>query len=174
MKRKRTKIIRLPISRHIDVNFRNYALYVLENRGIPNWYDSLTNVQRLIMLNSKSTFDKTLSLMGECIKDGYHHGDCLEENSLINLADGSKITIGEWYKNYKNAKLSLSSYDINNKQQINAIGHSPRIGQTTDEIIEIEMENGEILRCSKNHPWYTQRGWVKAEELLETDDILNI
>lgn len=86
MKRKRTKIIRLPISRHIDVNFRNYALYVLENRGIPNWYDSLTNVQRLIMLNSKSTFDKTLSLMGECIKDGYHHGDNSLKGAINKLA----------------------------------------------------------------------------------------
>lgn len=82
----RTKIIRLPISKHIDVNFRNYAIYVLENRGIPSWYDGLTNVQRLIVLNAKSSFDKTLSLVGECFKDGYHHGDASLNGAINKLA----------------------------------------------------------------------------------------
>jgi topoisomerase-4 subunit A len=71
----RTKSYPLPISRQINTNFRNYALYVLENRGIPSFYDGLTNVQRFIVLNSPSTFNKTISLVGSCISDGYHHGD---------------------------------------------------------------------------------------------------
>jgi hypothetical protein len=69
------KIYPLNISRQIDTNFRNYALYVLENRGIPSFYDGLTNVQRFILLNAPSTFNKTISLVGSCISDGYHHGD---------------------------------------------------------------------------------------------------
>lgn len=71
----RSKSYPLPISRQINTNFRNYALYVLENRGIPSFYDGLTNVQRFIVLNSPSTFNKTISLVGSCISDGYHHGD---------------------------------------------------------------------------------------------------
>lgn len=82
----RTKIIRLPISKHIDVNFRNYAIYVLENRGIPSWYDGLSNVQRLILLNAKSSYDKTLSLVGNCFKDGYHHGDSSLNGAINKLA----------------------------------------------------------------------------------------
>ena len=65
----------LNISKQIDVNFRNYALYVLENRGIPSFYDSLTNVQRFIVLNAPHNYNKTISLVGSCISDGYHHGD---------------------------------------------------------------------------------------------------
>jgi hypothetical protein len=69
------KIYPLNISRQIDTNFRNYALYVLENRGIPSFYDGLTNVQRFILLNAPASFNKTISLVGSCISDGYHHGD---------------------------------------------------------------------------------------------------
>ena len=35
----KSKVYPLSISRQIDTNFRNYALYVLENRGIPSFYD---------------------------------------------------------------------------------------------------------------------------------------
>lgn len=69
------KTYALPISKQINTNFRNYALYVLENRGIPSFYDGLTNVQRFILVNSPSNFNKTISVVGSCISDGYHHGD---------------------------------------------------------------------------------------------------
>jgi hypothetical protein len=69
------KIYNLPISKQINTNFRNYALYVLENRGIPSFYDGLTNVQRFILVNSPGNFNKTISVVGSCISDGYHHGD---------------------------------------------------------------------------------------------------
>ncbi|MCK9576014.1 MAG: DNA gyrase subunit A [Candidatus Pacearchaeota archaeon] len=83
---RRTKIIRLPISSQIDINYRNYALYVLEKRGIPSWYDGLTNVQRLILLNSGTTFGKTLTVAGSCISDGYHHGDASLSGAINKLA----------------------------------------------------------------------------------------
>jgi topoisomerase-4 subunit A len=72
---KKNTEIHLPISKHIDVNFRSYALYVLENRGIPSFYDGLTNVQKFILQNSPTTFTKTVSVIGKCIEAGYHHGD---------------------------------------------------------------------------------------------------
>jgi hypothetical protein len=76
----------LNISRQIDTNFRNYALYVLENRGIPSFYDGLTNVQRFIMINAPSNYNKTISLVGSCISDGYHHGDKSLTGAINKLA----------------------------------------------------------------------------------------
>jgi hypothetical protein len=38
------------------------------------------------MLNSKLTFDKTLSLVGDCFKDGYHHGDKSLTGAINKLA----------------------------------------------------------------------------------------
>lgn len=83
---KKNTEIHLPISKHIDVNFRNYALYVLENRGIPSFYDSLTNVQKFIVQNTPTNKTKTVSVIGECIKSGYHHGDSSLSGAINKLA----------------------------------------------------------------------------------------
>lgn len=115
---------------------------------------------------------KTLSVVGKVIQGGYHHGNCLRGDTIIHLADNSTITIGEWYEKYPDVKLQLWSYDIIKKEFISAIGHTPRVGQVTNEIIEIELENGELINMTDNHPLLTKRGWVKAKDLLETDEII--
>jgi len=168
----RSKSYPLPISRQINTNFRNYALYVLENRGIPSFYDGLTNVQRFIVLNSPSTFNKTISLVGSCISDGYHHGDCLDAKTQIHLADGSTIEIEEWYIKYPDAKLLVQSFDEKTQEFVVGLGHSPRIGQETCCVYEIELESGEIYKVTDNHPLLTNRGWVQAKDLTEQDEIL--
>lgn len=76
----------LTISNQIKVNYRNYALYVLENRGIPSFYDSLTNIQRVILNSASSNFEKTLNLIGTCFGEGYHHGDKSLINAINKLA----------------------------------------------------------------------------------------
>jgi DNA gyrase/topoisomerase IV subunit A len=76
----------LGISKQINVNFRNYAIYVLENRGIPSFYDGLTNVQRVSLMNAPKTFSKTISLVGACISNGYHHGDKSLSGAINKLA----------------------------------------------------------------------------------------
>ena len=58
--------VNLPISKQIDYQYREYALYVLESRGVPSFNDGLTNVQRLILQNAPSQYNKTLSLIGDC------------------------------------------------------------------------------------------------------------
>lgn len=83
---KKGAAIRLPISKHIDVNFRDYALYVLNNRGIPSFYDGLTNVQKFILQNSPQQFGKTVAVVGSCISAGYHHGDKSLAGAINKLA----------------------------------------------------------------------------------------
>jgi DNA gyrase/topoisomerase IV subunit A len=75
------------ISDQINRQYRTYALYVLQSRGIPNFYDGLTPVQRLILENSPSRFNKTIGLVGEVIKTGlYHHGDSSLAGAISKLA----------------------------------------------------------------------------------------
>lgn len=77
----------LSITEQIDTQYREYALYVLQSRGIPNFYDFLTPVQRLIVLNSPNKFNKTVGLVGEVIKTGlYHHGDSSLSGAISKLA----------------------------------------------------------------------------------------
>ncbi len=44
-----------------------------------------------------------------------------------------------------------------------------------EEILELEFENNIIIRCTKDHEFLTKnRSWVKASDLNESDDIVNI
>lgn len=44
-----------------------------------------------------------------------------------------------------------------------------------EEIVQLEMENGKVIRCTKDHKFLTEnRGWVQADELTEEDDIIEI
>jgi DNA gyrase subunit A len=167
------KIIKLPVSKFINSKFRDYSLYVLTSRGIPSFYDALTPVQRFILKNTPTSYVKTLSVIGSAIKDHYHHGDCLHYDTKINLADGTQITIGKWFEQYPDAVLLVKSID-DNENEIISIGHSPRIGQETTEYLEIELESGEIIKCTKNHPFYVNGKWIKAEDLTENDDIFEL
>jgi hypothetical protein len=164
------KIIRLPISKFVDTKYRDYAVYVLEARGIPSFFDGLTPVQRFILKNSPSVFNKSLTVVGKCIQDGYHHGDCVDYMTKINLSDGSQITIGEWSDKYPEAELLVLSKDENGNE-VTDIGHSPRVGQETDEYYEIELENGEIIKCTGNHKFLVKGEWKEAKDLSEYDDI---
>ena len=94
-----SKVLRLPISRLIDTKFRDYALYVLTSRGIPSFYDALTPVQRYILMNSPLAFNKTLSVVGRSIEDGYHHGDMSLAKAIAKLARpfGASLQILEGY-----------------------------------------------------------------------------
>ena len=124
------KIIRLPISKFIDTKFRDYAIYVLEQRGIPNFYDALTPVQRFILKNSSSSSTKTLSVVGKSIEDGYHHGNTSLEGAINKLARpfgnalqilegdgffGTEVSPSPAAARYTEVKLSSTANSILNK-----------------------------------------------------------
>jgi hypothetical protein len=119
----KTKAYPLNISRQIDVNFRNYALYVLENRGIPSFYDALTNVQRFIVLNAPHNYNKTISLVGSCISDGYHHGDKSLTGAINKLArpfgNSEQLLLGDGFFgtpiNHEASAARYTSVKINGK-----------------------------------------------------------
>ncbi len=79
------KLIKKSITDHINKDYREYAIYSLEARGIPSFVDSLTPVQRYILQNAPTDFIKTLKLVGDCISDDYHHGDASLSNAINNL-----------------------------------------------------------------------------------------
>ncbi len=92
----------ITISEQIDRDYRNYALYVIQSRGIPNFYDSLTPVQRLILLNSPSSLKKTVGVIGEVFSTGlYHHGDTSMAKAISKLARpfgcSDQILIGDGF-----------------------------------------------------------------------------
>lgn len=172
----------ITINDYLDTEYLDYARYVVEERAIPSVIDGLKPTQRKIIFVSDKVWKrgnekplKVFQLTGKIASDAnYHHGDCLDPNTEIILSDGSYITIENWFINYPNTKLKLIAYNESLDKFIEAVGHSPRIGQITDLEYEIEMEDGSIFKCTENHPFLTQRGWIEAKDLNEDDDILNL
>jgi len=118
---------RITITEHIDTNFREYAFYTLEHRGIPDWHDSLTNVQRMILHCAPKTFQKTNSLIGSVTESGYSHGDASLANAIARLAKPHSVAesllegdgnFGTPFKDhpaaprYTSVKLSKNTLDI--------------------------------------------------------------
>ena len=70
------EIKELTVKDGINNYYRKYAFYVLESRGIPNFYDSLTPSQRLALLHAPEKMTGTMGLIGAIFQTGlYHHGD---------------------------------------------------------------------------------------------------
>ena len=77
----------ITIPDQINQDYRKYALYVIQSRGIPNFYDCLTPVQRLILQKSPTSFNKTIGVVGEVFRTQlYHHGDASLASAISKLA----------------------------------------------------------------------------------------
>ena len=70
-----------------------------------------------------------------------------------NIAD---VSIGDYVRTHENRYRKV-------------LGKSERLA---DDIFEIIASNGAVIRCTSNHPLFTQRGWVEAKDLL-TSDVLH-
>jgi DNA gyrase/topoisomerase IV subunit A len=139
----------LGISKQIDINFRNYALYVLEHRGIPSFYDGLTNVQRVSLMNAPKTYSKTISLVGACISNGYHHGDKSLSGAINKLARpfgcGEQLLLGDgFFGTPVNTEASAARYT------------SVKINPTINEILNKYM----VLNKKNNDD---QWEWLRTE-----------
>lgn len=167
------------ITEFLDNEYKDFAMYSIENRAIASIIDGLKPSQRKSIHISNQIWKtgnekalKIFQLAGKVASDCfYHHGNCLDYDTEIITSDGDIIKIGDWCEKYPDMKLNLISYDENKSSYVNSIGHTPRVGTITINEYEIEMEDGSTFKCTNNHPFLTQRGWVKAEDLTSEDSI---
>lgn len=170
------------ISDFLSNEYKEFAMYSIEGRAIPSVIDGFKPTHRKIIHISNQIWKtgneknlKVFQLAGKVASDAfYHHGNCLDINTNILLDDGTFISISDWINKYPDVKFKVVSFDEENKEFTTGIGHSPRIGNITNVEFEIEMEDGSIIKCTENHPFLTNRGWIEAKDLLDTDEIISI
>ena len=170
------------ISDFLSNEYKEFAMYSIEGRAIPSVIDGFKPTHRKIIHISNQIWKtgneknlKVFQLAGKVASDAfYHHGNCLDINTNILLDDGTFISLKDWIEKYPDVKFKVISYNEESKEFTTAIGHSPRIGSITDIEFEIEMEDGSIIKCTENHPFLTNRGWIEAKDLLDSDEIISI
>jgi len=168
------------ITAYLDQDYALYGMYTLENRAIPSVIDGFKPTQRKIIYIADKVWKtgtekplKIFQLGGKVAADAhYHHGDCLDPDTEILLKDGSYLKLGEWFNKFQDEKFEVMTFDEEKNIFTTSLAHSPRVGNITSEEFEIELENGELIKCTENHPFLTNRGWIEARNLQEGDDIL--
>jgi len=60
---------------------------------------------------------------------------------------------------------------VDTEKEVIGYAHSPRIGQLSREYLEIELDSGEIIRCTNNHPFLVDGEWIQAKDLITGQNI---
>jgi len=97
------------------------------------------------------------------------HG-CLHKDTLITLANGEKVPISQIKRGY-----SILSFDEKTKTFIPSKVKHVIKRDNTKKIKWMELDiDGNIICCTVNHKFLTSnRGWIEAQNLTETDDIIS-
>ena len=152
-------------------NMRIYGAYTIEQRALPDWRDGLKPVQRRILwaayilgVNSKSGFKKSARIVGDTMGKFHPHGDCLSATTIVPLLSGKHLTIKELVDSNAGPKWVLS-WNPKTKTLVPAKAHSWRVGKTTKIKYRIHFNNGDILECTGNHQFLSNKGWIKAKNI---------
>lgn len=103
------------------------------------------------------------------VYEGVIVDECVDGNTLIDTINGKEpiknIKIGDYVKSY-NIKTNQIEYckvlDI----------FKNHISSKNSEMLEIELVDGKKIKLTANHPVFTtNRGWVRAGDLNENDDL---
>ena len=90
---------------------------------------------------------------------------CFLPGQKVLLKDGNR-------KNIEEVSIgdSLQTYWSENNPVVNKFEYD-----CNEQIVELEFEGEKKIRCTKDHEFYTSnRGWVKADELTEEDNVIYI
>jgi Pretoxin HINT domain len=90
---------------------------------------------------------------------------CVPSGTMILMADGSKKRIERVYSGDQ-----ILSFDVNTGQPQIAIVEE-KMSRIASDVLVIDTEEGEI-RMTSEHPVWTKRGWIKAGDLNEDDEVL--
>jgi hypothetical protein len=92
------------------------------------------------------------------IQDEAH--SCFLGNTLINGVKIKDIKVGSFQKSYNFAK---GTYE--DKKVLNLFKN-----KLSENLIKIKC-NGKEIVCTESHKIYTKRGWIKARDLLPSDEL---
>jgi ribonucleoside-diphosphate reductase alpha chain len=141
-------------------------LKMVTGKGYFNFIDKVNRQ------NPKMYKDKGLKVLASnlCLT-----GDTIIQIKLYNNAEIEHIRLDAFVSNFEAGVytnvLVKTFNDTISWSSVSAAAQTAIV----DELYEIESPNGKIIRCTASHKIFTQnRGYVEAQYLIETDELLEI
>lgn len=100
---------------------------------------------------------------------------CLTGDTRIPLLDGTEPTIRELTELYGGSESTFEVYSFDTKtgRVVPGIASHPRCTARKERVLEVELDNGEVVRATPWHPFMLKTGeYVKAEDLQVGDSLM--
>lgn len=87
---------------------------------------------------------------------------------------GTKITTPDGFKNIEDIKVGDSVVAFNEKNQRFAVKKVISLfkKEKPKQMVSLTFAGHHAIKCTENHPFYTKRGWVRADKLTTNDEVL--
>ncbi|MDQ7262241.1 DEAD/DEAH box helicase family protein [Paracoccus sp. PS-1] len=142
----------------IDQTVAAFRAEGIEDIGVMQANHPLTNPLARVQVASVQTLarreipDASLVIVDECFVAG----------TMVAMADGSEKPIEE-------IRLGDKVRNATGEGSVTA-----RSAKPTFEIYRIEFEDGQHVECTGNHPFFTDKGWVRANALVNGSCVVGI
>lgn len=141
------------------------SLYAFEETGVFDFTD-------ILYITLKKLQEKEWQVPGWSYYTNIMADECLTGNTYVKTSEGTK-KLKSVYNiiNNKNKDIFVKSFNHNTesfeyKKILNAKKHQNR------EVYRIKTEGLNIIEATENHRFYTQRGYVRVDELVIGQDML--
>lgn len=105
--------------------------------------------------------------------DGQGNFGCFTGETKVKLFDGTEITFEELARRYDPNEIFYVYSIDNDGNVVVGEGFYSRITRQHDEVMELELDNGEIIRCTPDHQFMLRDGsYKRARDLTEEDSLM--
>ena len=140
-------------------------------------WDASSNIHKIAegayKFSNKGIYISTWQSLQDMPKEYFHQfgylmvDECLKDDTLVTTNKGEKridqVEVDD---------LVLTVNEKTGEQEYKPVNHV-HVGLSTDDVYEIELENGKKLVITGNHRVMTNSGWKRVDELSYDDKIIN-
>ncbi|MFA5490881.1 MAG: ATP cone domain-containing protein [Candidimonas sp.] len=115
--------------------------------------------------NTHSSFDETI----------YMSNLCLDGDTTLNIKEygiHNDITLEELHENFHDNYEILSQNVHNGEKEYKKVTNSYLTSESANVLKITDNDSGYYIICTPDHEIYTQRGYVKAKDLKEIDNVV--